>query len=75
MQTYCADGIRCVTGIELGELADPDPARPSLILRRASSEKLWDIAKACGSSVEAICIANGITAEPEDDRILLIPVN
>jgi hypothetical protein len=33
------------------------------------------MAKNCGSTVEAICRANGITAEPLDDRILLIPVS
>lgn len=70
-----AEGIPMVTGLELGEIRPADPNRPSLILRRAGNRSLWELAKACGSSVEAISQANRLQGEPEDDRMLLIPVS
>lgn len=66
--------VPMVTGLELGELAEPDPARPSVILRRAGEDELWQIAKENGSTVEAIRKANSLTDEPEAERMLLIPV-
>lgn len=63
-----------VTGLELGELQEPDPARPSLILRNAAGESLWDLAKNSGSTVAAISAANGLAGEPAADQMLLIPV-
>lgn len=68
-------GLPMVTGLELGELREPDPARPSLILCRSGGEELWEIAKRCGSTVAAIQKANGLQEEPAADRILLIPVS
>ncbi len=68
-------GIPMVTAIEFGELQEPDPARPSLILRRLEDHSLWDLAKACGSTVDAIYKANMLQQEPVEDRVLLIPVN
>ena len=59
----------------MGELLPPDPNRPSMILRRVESGSLWDIAKACGSTVEAIMEANTLEDQPEQGRILLIPVS
>ena len=67
-------GMQVVTGLELGEMKEPDPERPSLILRRAGSESLWELAKKCGSTVEAIQKANRLTEQPGYDRMLLIPV-
>ena len=66
--------IPMVTGLELGERMEADPERPSLILMRAGDESLWEMAKSCGSTVEAITKANSLTGEPEKDRMLLIPV-
>lgn len=63
-----------VTGLELGEITAPDPGRPSVILRRCS-DRLWDTAKACGSTVEAIRKANHLTEESEKGKLLLIPVS
>jgi len=48
--------------------------REKKILRRTGEDRLWDIAKACGSTVEAICRLNDITGEPAPERMLLIPV-
>lgn len=67
-------GIRMVTGLEIGELKPRDDARPSLILRRAGKDSLWEIAKSCESTVEAIQECNGLSEEPQEDRVLLIPV-
>ena len=52
----------------------PDPQRPSLVLRRAGGESLWDMAKKSGSTVAAIRSANKLTEEPKPGQILLIPV-
>lgn len=63
-----------VTGLTVGEQKEKDPARPSLILRRAGQQELWSVAKENGSTVEAIQSANGLQGEPDPDRMLLIPV-
>jgi hypothetical protein len=72
--TVAGQGIPMVTGLTLGDEAEPDPMRPSLILRRAGQEPLWELAKRCGSTVDAICDANDLTGEPESGRMILIPV-
>ena len=66
--------IPMVTGVELGQKKQPDANRPSLILRRAGENRLWDIAKASGSTMEAIRSANGLSGEPAPNQMLLIPV-
>jgi hypothetical protein len=66
--------IPAVTGLVLGEELPKDPQRPSLILRRAGEECLWDIAKSTGTTVDAIRKANDLEAEPEKDRMLIIPI-
>ena len=72
--TTADEGLPTVTGLELGEAARPDPKRPSMILCRAGEKSLWELAKASGSTVEAIRAANGLMDEPEQGRMLLIPV-
>lgn len=67
-------GFPMVTALELGEETEPDPGRPSLILRRTAGEGLWSIAKQSGSTVEAIQKANHLQDEPEEGQILIIPV-
>ena len=63
-----------VTGLEVGELRKADPNRPTLILKRAGQEDLWHLAKASGSTTEAIRRANQLQAEPVPGQMLLIPV-
>lgn len=73
-ETHSGRGIPMITELELGELQQPDPHRPSLILKRACGKSLWEIAKENSSTVTVIEQANGLQAEPEDNRMLLIPV-
>lgn len=68
-------GMNMVTGLQLGDLEEPDPARPSLILCRSEGESLWNMAKRCGSTMAEIRRLNGLTEEPKENRMLLIPVN
>lgn len=75
MMSVTQSGLPMVTALELGEEESPDPGRPSLILRSIGTDSLWDVAKQCGSTVESIQQANGLTEEPEPGRILLIPVS
>lgn len=69
-----AEGIPMVTGLEVTEPAGEVPEKPSLILRRPGTDTLWEIAKQCGSTEDAIRQANGLTEDPAPDRMLLIPV-
>lgn len=74
MTAMTRQGLPMVTGVTLGEQRQPDPGRPSLILRRAGEKRLWDIAKASGSTVDAIRRANNLQEEPAPNQMLLIPV-
>ena len=73
-ETHSQTPIPMITGLELGELQQPDPRRPSLILRRSGGQNVWELAKQHGSSQEAIRRANGLDSEPEQSQMLLIPV-
>ena len=66
-------GMTMVSGMTVGDAVNPDPDRPSLILRSRGELSLWELAKECGSTVQAICQANGILEEPAENRLLLIP--
>lgn len=72
--TNAEHGIKMVTGLELGETLQQDPQRPSMILRRCGTARLWDLAKASRSTVDAIREINQLEGEPEMGRMLLIPV-
>ena len=75
LDSICASPIPMVSTIRAGELREPDPDRPSVIVRASrSGESLWDIAKYCGSTVSAIQRLNKLEREPEENRLLLIPV-
>lgn len=66
--------LRTIGALELTE-CEREADRPSLILRRAGKESLWDMAKATGSTVDAIMEANSLEGEPAPERFLLIPVS
>ncbi len=63
-----------VTEMEIGQEVQPDPQRPTLILRRMEDMSLWELAKDCGSTVDAIRKANQLSADPMPGQMLLIPV-
>jgi hypothetical protein len=63
-----------VSGLSMGEMDERSEQCPSVILRRMDRKRLWDIARDCGSTVEAIRQANGMESEPEQNQMLLIPV-
>ena len=67
-------GIPMVTALEISETKALDSNRPSLILRRAGDQTLWQLAKEYGSTVEAIQSANKLEGAPTTDQMLLIPV-
>lgn len=73
-QTFSGQGMTAVTGLVLGEKEEPDPQRPSLILCKAGTDTLWDIAKNTGSTVAMITEANALQGEPDPDAVLLIPL-
>lgn len=75
LRTASTHGMPMVTGLELGELRQADPERPSLVIRRQGSDSLWEIAKKYGSTVSAIRNANVVACPNEQDRMLLIPVS
>ena len=75
IETWTEQEIPMVSGLTLGQMAGRDPNRPSLILRRADDKGLWAIAKSAGTTVQAIMDANGLTGEPTENQMLLIPVN
>lgn len=66
--------IPMLKGLEVGENVAPDPGRPSVILRRAGNQSLWEMAKNLGSTVEDIQKANHLQQEPKEDQMLLIPI-
>ena len=72
--TTSGQGFSMLSGMEMGEVEKPDPNRPSVIVRRKGSDRLWDVAKQTNSTVESIMQANQLEGEPEDSRVLLIPV-
>ena len=75
LHSVCQSSISMISAIRAGEAKEPDPERPSVIVRaRRPEETLWDIAKYCGSTVSAIQRLNRLESEPEDNRLLLIPV-
>ncbi len=75
MATASREDLPMVTGLELGLPKPLDPKRPSLILRRAYGDSLWELAKDCGSTVSAIRQANGLEEEVPMGQMLLIPVS
>lgn len=74
MSTMSREEMPLVTALELGQPKPMDPKRPSLILRRAQDDSLWELAKGCGSTVSAIRQANGLDDQAVAGQMLLIPV-
>ena len=75
IQSNAAQGIPVMSNMTISDPVAQDPSRPSLILRRAGDETLWQIAKQTGSTVEAIMKANGLDSQPDAEKMLLIPIS
>ena len=73
LRTNLSRGIPMIMAMDMGPETEEEHDRPSVILRRASNDSLWEIAKASGSTVEAIQNANEGTDHLTSDRMLLIP--
>jgi hypothetical protein len=71
---FSHSGIPMIKALELTDDLPSDLGRPSLILRRVGEQNVWQIAKECGSTVDAIRKANNLQQEPQDGQMLLIPV-
>lgn len=67
--------LPCVSAVRRGAAPTDSGPRPSVIIRVVGDgESLWDVAKACGSTIKDICGANSLTGEDvEKGTLLLIP--
>ncbi len=73
--SVCNQSLDMVNSVLYEEVHQPDPERPSVIIRAKQPEQsLWDLAKGCGSTVDAIRKINQLEGEPDQDQLLLIPV-
>ena len=71
----CKESFFCGgQGVSLLAQKAMEENRPSLLLQRMGEEGLWNLAKASGSTVDAIRQANGLQDEPVPGQMLLIPV-
>lgn len=74
LQTWADQQIPMISGLTVGGSKPLEEARPSLILRPMDTDSLWELAKETGSTMDAIRKANGLTQEPRQGQMLLIPV-
>ena len=75
VDTIQTQGLSMIAKLSVGQPVKSHGERPSLILCKCQDESLWELAKKTGSTVKAICKANGLEEAPESGRILLIPVS
>ena len=66
-------GIEMISGLTVSESFERTD-RPAMGIRRAGKDRLWDIAKESGSTVEAIRTMTGLADEPGPEQMLLIPI-
>lgn len=67
--------VQGMCAASVGEKTEADTNRPSLIVRRTGGKSLWNIAKSCGTTMQAIREANGISGDSiEEEQLLLIPI-
>lgn len=75
LSTVSTQSMNVVTSLKIGAERAPDPERCSVIIRaKGEDERLWDLAKRCGSTVSAIERLNKLEGEPDAEQLLLIPV-
>jgi hypothetical protein len=66
--------VNMVTELDFDDYMPSTDDRPSLILRKAGDDTLWEVAKKYGSSVAKILDVNNLQGEPDADRMLIIPI-
>ena len=66
--------IPMLTALYVGEETMVDADRPSVVLCKADTASLWELAKRFGSTIEAIRLANNLEQNPEQNQLLLIPI-
>lgn len=74
MMASAAKSIPMVSSMEIGQIQELDPSRPSVIICNCKGNSLWELAKIHGSTVNAIRSANNITEDYVSAGMLLIPV-
>lgn len=67
--------VLCVNNLKKSTASSADAVRPSVVIRMVGKgDSLWEIAKACGSTVKDICAANSLPSETAaEGTLLLIP--
>ena len=76
VDTMSQQSFRTLCGGQMSDEPVSTAERPSVILRAVGpDDSLWSLAKACCSTTEAICAANGISEETLPEGMLLIPVS
>ena len=72
---FAARELGTMTAASIGEAEKPAAERPSLIVRRSGPGSLWELAKSCGATVQAICEANALEERTlSEPMLLLIPL-
>ena len=74
LQTWADQQMPMISALTVGGSKPLDEGRPSLILRPMDADSLWELAKANGSTMDAIRRANQLTQDPQQGQMLLIPV-
>ena len=76
LESYAEQPVRGICGGEINPLEKSTEARPGVILRFANeTEDVWDVAKDCKTTVDAIRQANNLTGDSVPaDTLLLIPM-
>lgn len=74
LQSWAEQAIPMICEITEGESIQPREDRPSVLLRPMDQPTLWELAKAVGSTMDAIVKANELSQEPQPGQMLLIPI-
>ena len=74
LQTWADQQMPMISALTVGGSKPLDEGRPSLILHPMDTDSLWELAKANGSTMDAIRRANQLTQDPQQGQMLLIPV-
>lgn len=74
LTSLAGKGIPMITQMQIGSAKQKDVSRPSLIIKPSEGKSLWEHAKECGSTVDAIRKANALQNNDTQMQMLLIPI-